>query len=63
MLARQVLYLLIHTSSPIWGWVFPRWGFLNYFPGLPFNHDHPELWLLSSKDDGPDTPLAFSFEF
>jgi hypothetical protein len=42
------LYCLSHASSPFSFWLFCRWGFMNYLPGLALNHDPPDLSLPSS---------------
>jgi hypothetical protein len=63
MLLRQGLYLLSQTCSPAFCWELPRWGFVTYLPGLPSNHDRPELCVLSSKDISPDPPLPLYFGF
>jgi hypothetical protein len=41
---------LSHSISPFLGWVFSREGLANYLLGLAWNHNPPDLCLLSSKD-------------
>jgi hypothetical protein len=48
-LAQQELYYLSHTSSPFCSGYFGD-SLVNYFPGLPSNHDPPDHSLPSSWD-------------
>jgi hypothetical protein len=41
-------YTLNHSTSSFLCWVFSSYGLTNDLPGLAFNHDPPDLCLLSS---------------
>jgi hypothetical protein len=43
MLAKQVLYCLRHTSSPVFALIIWEMGLGDYLPGLALNRDPPEL--------------------
>jgi hypothetical protein len=47
-LAKQVLYGLIHTSSPFCSAYFKDGGLSNCLPRLASNHDSPDLSLPGS---------------
>jgi hypothetical protein len=44
MLARLALNILMNSASLVLCWLSLRCGLLNYLPGLPSNHDHPDLF-------------------
>jgi hypothetical protein len=48
MLARQAFLSLEPLYQPFLCWVFLRQGLVNYLPVLVWNHDPPDLCLLSS---------------